>query len=88
MKLRMIALAGVAVAALSSPAIAGEGWYLGLGGGYASEAEVDLKMEMVSRGMIAQDIERVLAARLSGDPSSTESERRKQQTPLIPITAP
>ncbi len=35
MKLRTIALAGVAVAALSSPASAGTGWYLGLGAGWS-----------------------------------------------------
>ena len=35
MKIRMLALAGVAAAALSAPAHAAtEGWYLGLGGGY------------------------------------------------------
>src|ERR1700687_1338237 len=37
MKLRSIALAGVAVIALSTPAMAGPpGWYLGLGAGYDS----------------------------------------------------
>ena len=36
MKIRMLALAGVAAAVLSAPAHAAtEGWYLGLGGGYA-----------------------------------------------------
>src|SRR4051812_27092238 len=34
MKIRMIALAGVAALALSTPAMAVEGWYLGLGAGY------------------------------------------------------
>jgi opacity protein-like surface antigen len=34
MKLRMLAMATVAAAALSTPAMAGDGWYLGLGGGY------------------------------------------------------
>ncbi len=34
MKIRMLALAGVAAVALSAPAHAAEGWYLGLGGGY------------------------------------------------------
>jgi hypothetical protein len=43
----------------------------------AAKMEADLKLEMVSRGMSAQDIERVLAARLSGDPAAGESERRK-----------
>jgi hypothetical protein len=32
--------------------------------------EADLKLEMVSRGMSAGDIERVLAAKLSSDPVS------------------
>ncbi len=38
MKIRTIALAGVALAALSVPAFASDytGWYLGLGGGYSS----------------------------------------------------
>lgn len=36
MKLRLIALAGVAVAALSSPASAGTGWYLGFGAGMSN----------------------------------------------------
>ena len=35
MKLRVIALAGIAAMALSSPAFAGTGWYLGLAGGYS-----------------------------------------------------
>ena len=34
MKFRMIALAGVAALALSTPAMANEGWYLGLGAGW------------------------------------------------------
>src|SRR5215469_95860 len=34
MKIRMLALAGVAAVALSAPAHAEEGWYIGLGGGY------------------------------------------------------
>ena len=36
MKIRMIALAGVAALALSGPALAGEatGWYVDLSGGY------------------------------------------------------
>ncbi len=34
MKIRMIALAGVAALALSTPAMANEGWYLGLGAGW------------------------------------------------------
>jgi opacity protein-like surface antigen len=34
MKIRMIALAGVAALALSTPAVAAEGWYLGLGAGW------------------------------------------------------
>jgi hypothetical protein len=43
----------------------------------AVKAELELKMEMVSRGMTAQDIERVLAARLSGDPAAAENEHRQ-----------
>src|ERR1019366_10008625 len=34
MKLRLLAMATVAAAVLSTPALAGDGWYLGLGGGY------------------------------------------------------
>src|SRR5579862_6561302 len=34
MKIRLAALAGVAALALSTPAMAAEGWYLGLGGGW------------------------------------------------------
>src|SRR5579863_210224 len=34
MKLRLLAMATVAAAALSTPAMAGDGWYLGLGGGW------------------------------------------------------
>src|ERR1700750_1701675 len=37
MKLRMLVMATVAAAALSTPAIAGDGWYLGLGGGWANQ---------------------------------------------------
>lgn len=37
MKLRMLAMATVAAAALSTPAMAGQGWYLGLGGGYSGQ---------------------------------------------------
>jgi opacity protein-like surface antigen len=36
MKLRSFALAGVALAVLSSPAMAGSGWYLGVGAGLSS----------------------------------------------------
>jgi opacity protein-like surface antigen len=36
MKLRSIALAGIALAALSSPASAATGWYIGLGGGMSN----------------------------------------------------
>jgi len=43
----------------------------------AIKTEADLKMEMVSRGMSAQDIERVLAARLSGDSSVAEIQRHR-----------
>jgi len=34
MKIRLLALAGVAAVALSTPALAGDGWYLGLGAGW------------------------------------------------------
>ena len=34
MKIRLIALAGVAALALSTPAMAAQGWYLGLGAGW------------------------------------------------------
>ena len=37
MKLRLLALATVAAAALSTPALAAEGWYLGLGGGWDNQ---------------------------------------------------
>ena len=37
MKLRMLAMATVAAAALSTPALAAEGWYLGLGGGWDNQ---------------------------------------------------
>ncbi len=37
MKLRLLAMASVAAAALSTPAFAGDGWYLGLGGGYSGQ---------------------------------------------------
>jgi hypothetical protein len=40
MKIRMLALAGVAAVALSAPARAGDGWYLGLGGGYDSMSSI------------------------------------------------
>src|SRR5436190_5512983 len=37
MKLRLLAMATVAAAALSTPALAGDGWYLGLGGGWDNQ---------------------------------------------------
>ena len=37
MKLRLLAMATVAAAALSTPALAGQGWYLGLGGGWDNQ---------------------------------------------------
>ena len=37
MKLRVLAMATVAAAALSTPAMAGDGWYLGLGGGWDNQ---------------------------------------------------
>ena len=40
MKLRMLALAGVAAIAISTPALAGTGWYLGLGGGVSNLDEM------------------------------------------------
>ncbi|MBV9549148.1 MAG: outer membrane beta-barrel protein, partial [Alphaproteobacteria bacterium] len=43
MKLRLIALAGVAASALASPAMAGEGWYLGLAGGIAEQNGVSVR---------------------------------------------
>ena len=42
MKIRMIALAGVAALALSTPAMAAEGWYLGLGGGWDSQSSTKI----------------------------------------------
>src|ERR1700761_2586571 len=38
MKLRLLALATVAAAALSTPALAADGWYLGLGGGWDNQS--------------------------------------------------
>ena len=43
MKLRMLAMATVAAAALSTPALAGEGWYLGLGGGWDQQESVNYR---------------------------------------------
>ncbi|HKD47042.1 MAG TPA: outer membrane beta-barrel protein, partial [Rhizomicrobium sp.] len=43
MKLRLLALATVAAAALSTPAMAGDGWYLGLGGGYDAQNGLSLR---------------------------------------------
>ena len=40
MNIRMLALAGVAAVALAAPAHAGDGWYLGLGGGYDSMSSI------------------------------------------------
>ncbi|HXB52841.1 MAG TPA: outer membrane beta-barrel protein, partial [Rhizomicrobium sp.] len=40
MKLRLLAMATVAAAALSTPALAGDGWYLGLGGGYDEQSGI------------------------------------------------
>jgi len=37
MKLRLLAMATVAAVALSTPALAGDGWYLGLGGGWDNQ---------------------------------------------------
>jgi hypothetical protein len=42
MKFRMFAMASVAALALSTPAMAGQGWYLGLGGGYDSQQDVNI----------------------------------------------
>ena len=42
MKIRMIALAGVAALALSTPAMAADGWYLGLGAGYDQQNGIKL----------------------------------------------
>ena len=40
MKLRLLAMATVAAAALSTPAMAGDGWYLGLGGGFDEQSGI------------------------------------------------
>src|SRR5690348_1826079 len=45
MKIRLIALAGVAALALSTPAMAAQGWYLGLGAGW--DQQTDLKFRSV-----------------------------------------
>jgi hypothetical protein len=37
MKLRKLAMATVVAAAFSTPALAGDGWYLGLGGGWDNQ---------------------------------------------------
>ncbi|HVV66184.1 MAG TPA: outer membrane beta-barrel protein, partial [Rhizomicrobium sp.] len=42
MKLRMLAMATVAAAALSAPAHAAQGWYLGLAGGYDAQQNVHM----------------------------------------------
>jgi len=42
MKLRLLAMATVAAAALSTPAMAGDGWYLGLGGGWDNQPGIRL----------------------------------------------
>ena len=43
MKLRMLAMATVAGAALSTPAMAGEGWYLGIGGGWDQQESIQYR---------------------------------------------
>src|SRR5881396_199199 len=43
MKLRLLALATVAAAAFSTPALAGDGWYLGLGGGWDGQTGYNIK---------------------------------------------
>src|SRR5215469_9838082 len=51
MKIRMLALAGVAAVALSAPAHAAEGWYIGLGGGYDDSS--NLRTESVTHPTVA-----------------------------------
>ena len=41
MKIRLAALAGVAALALSTPAMAAEGWYLGLGAGWDNQDNIN-----------------------------------------------
>ena len=43
MKLRLLAMATVAAAAFSTPALAGDGWYLGLGGGWDNQVGYNVK---------------------------------------------
>src|SRR5882757_3990400 len=50
MKLRMLAMATVAAAALSTPAMAGDGWYLGLGGGWDNQLGVNGRTNGASSG--------------------------------------
>src|SRR6476659_11065086 len=45
MKLRLLAMATVAAAALTTPALAGDGWYLGLGGGW--DGQTGYRMQSV-----------------------------------------
>src|SRR3569833_631010 len=47
MKIRLIALAGVAAMALASPAMAAEGWYLGLSAGLATQDSVKYASTLV-----------------------------------------
>ena len=43
MKIRMLAMAGVAALALSTPAMAADGWYLGLGGGWDNQLGINAR---------------------------------------------
>ena len=52
MKIRMIALAGVAALALSTPAMAAEGWYLGLGAGWDQQNGVKLSSVPVPSAVV------------------------------------
>jgi len=57
MKLRLIALATVAAVAFSAPAMAAEGWYLGLGAGYSMGSDIDAKSVPAGTNLTATSLE-------------------------------
>ena len=56
MKFRILAMAGIAAITLATPAFAGNGWYLGLAGGYS---QLDENLPVIYGPSARSDVSRV-----------------------------
>src|SRR5689334_15679757 len=62
MKLAKIALAGVSLVALATPAAAADGWYLGLGAGWSSMQDLNYKVTTPGGHITFEDSARIIGS--------------------------